>query len=431
MTETLEAVGDRPRFDPEHIAYGDAGYSVAPALELEPQTESFPAQSEPDPPVGKQVEQPLEIRSRPPRATRFRKGLIVASAGGALSALATIAWWGLQPAGLKLAVEAPELQPASIPGEPEEFAGLPASYGDDQTGPPVLGPPLPGDLGRPILEHQRAMATEDMATSALSVATEDPAAQAVAAERQRRLAELVQARSAPVLMQVSREAARTRGPRSAGEDGEASATATLQSASVDGSNPNRLRPAASRWQVTAGSVIAASLITGLNSDLPGMVVAQVTEPVFDSAMGRAVLIPQGARLLGRYESKVAFGQRRAMLVWERLVMPDGSSIALDNAPATDAAGYSGLSDAVDFHTGQLLRGIGMSTLLSVGTELTFGDGEADLVRALRESIQTNADRAGQKIVERNLDIAPTITVRPGFPVRVLVHKDLVLPPWRE
>jgi type IV secretion system protein VirB10 len=232
-------------------------------------------------------------------------------------------------------------------------------------------------------------------------------------------------------MQVSREAPRTRGPRSAGEDGEASATATLQSESVDGSNPNRLSPAASRWQVTAGSVIAASLITGLNSDLPGMVVAQVTEPVFDSAMGRAVLIPQGARLLGRYESKVAFGQRRAMLVWERLVMPDGSSIALDNAPATDAAGYSGLSDAVDFHTGQLLRGIGMSTLLGVGTELTFGDGEADLVRALRESIQTNADRAGQKIVERNLDIAPTITVRPGFPVRVLVHKDLVLPPWRE
>ena len=111
-------------------------------------------------------------------------------------------------------------------------------------------------------------------------------------------------------------------------------------------------------------------------------------------------------------------------------MPDGASIALDNAPATDAAGYSGVADAVDFHTWQLLRGIGLSTVLGVGTQLTFGEGESDLVRALRESVQTNADRAGQKIVERNLDIAPTITVRPGFPVRVLVHKDLVLPPWR-
>ena len=111
-------------------------------------------------------------------------------------------------------------------------------------------------------------------------------------------------------------------------------------------------------------------------------------------------------------------------------MPDGSSISLDNAPATDAGGYSGLADGVDFHTWQLLRGIGLSTLLGVGTELTLGEGEADLVRALRESVQSNADRAGQKIVERNLDIAPTIVIRPGFPVRVLVHKDLVLRPWR-
>jgi len=193
---------------------------------------------------------------------------------------------------------------------------------------------------------------------------------------------------------------------------------------------NRLRAPASRWLISAGSTIAASLITGLNSDLPGLVVAQVTEPVFDSTTGRAVLIPQGARLLGKYDSKVAFGQRRALLVWERLVMPDGSSITLDNAPATDGSGYAGLSDGVDFHTSRLLRGIGMSTLLGVGTERTLGDREADLIRALGESIQTNADRAGQKIVERNLDVAPTITVRPGFPVRVLVHKDLVLPPWK-
>ena len=119
-----------------------------------------------------------------------------------------------------------------------------------------------------------------------------------------------------------------------------------------------------------------------------------------------------------------------MLVWERLVMPDGASLELDNAPATDAAGYAGVADGVDFRTWQLLRGIGMSTLLGVGTELTLGEGESDLVRALRESIQSNADRAGQKIVERNLDVAPTLTVRLGFPVRVLVHKDLVLPQWR-
>ena len=177
-------------------------------------------------------------------------------------------------------------------------------------------------------------------------------------------------------------------------------------------------------------LIAASLVTGLNSDLPGMVVAQVTQNVYDSRTGRTVLVPQGARLIGRYDSVVAFGQSRALLVWQRLVLPDGASLMLANLPATDAAGYAGVADQVDFHTWRLLRGIGLSTLLGVGTQLTFGGSEADLVRALRESAQSNADRAGQRIVERNLDIQPTIRVRPGFPVRVLVHKDLVLRPWR-
>ena len=90
-------------------------------------------------------------------------------------------------------------------------------------------------------------------------------------------------------------------------------------------NPHRVQPPASRWQLNAGSVIAASLVTGLDSDLPGMVVAQVTENVFDSASGRTILVPQGARLIGRYDSVVAFGQSRALLIWQRIVFPDGSS----------------------------------------------------------------------------------------------------------
>lgn len=195
-------------------------------------------------------------------------------------------------------------------------------------------------------------------------------------------------------------------------------------------NPHRLQPPMSRWQVSAGSMISASLLTGLNSDLPGMVVAQVTENTYDTATGRTVLIPQGARLIGRYDSVVAFGQSRALLVWQRIVFPDGSSIQLDNLPASDAAGYAGLRDRVDFHTWRLLRGIGLSTLLGVGTQLSLGNSESDLVRAIREFAQSNGDRAGQRIIERNLDIQPTIRVRPGFPLRVMVHKDLILRPWR-
>ena len=172
---------------------------------------------------------------------------------------------------------------------------------------------------------------------------------------------------------------------------------------------------------------AASLVTGLNSDLPGMVLAQVTETVRDSATGRTVLIPQGARLIGRYESGVAYGQRRAMLVWQRIVFPDGSSVALNDMPVTDRAGYAGLEDKVDFHTWMLLKGAAVSTLLGVGANLSLG-GESDLVQAIRESAQQNTARAGDQLTSRNLQIQPTITIRPGAPIRLLVHRDLVLSP---
>ena len=174
-------------------------------------------------------------------------------------------------------------------------------------------------------------------------------------------------------------------------------------------------------------MIAASLLTGLNSDLPGMVTAQVTQNVFDTVTGRILLVPQGARLTGRYDSVVAFGQSRALVIWERLILLDGSSIQLGGMPATDASGYAGLSDEVDFHTWTLLKGVAVATLLGVGSELTI-DGESDLVEAIREATQRNTLRAGDQITQRALNIQPTISIRPGTPVRVLVTRDLILQP---
>jgi type IV secretion system protein VirB10 len=191
-----------------------------------------------------------------------------------------------------------------------------------------------------------------------------------------------------------------------------------------------LAPISSPYTLSAGSVIAASLITGLNSDLPGLVTAQVTENAYDSATGRMLLIPQGSRLIGSYDSVVAFGQSRALVIWQRIILPDGSSIRIDNVPATDTAGYAGLADRVDRHTWQLLKGVALSTLLGVGTELTFGSSEGDLVRAIRESAQQGGARAGDQLVTRNLDIQPTLRVRPGWPLRIVVHRDIVLSrPW--
>jgi type IV secretion system protein VirB10 len=170
-------------------------------------------------------------------------------------------------------------------------------------------------------------------------------------------------------------------------------------------NPHSLQRPVSPFTLMAGSIIPASLITGLNSDLPGFVIGQVTENIYDTVSGRYLLVPQGTKIIGKYDSVVAFGQKRALIVWQRLIRPDGSSIVIDNLPATDEGGYAGLEDQVDYHTWQILKGVALATLLGVGTEIRLGNEENDLVAALRESAQANTDRAGQNLVERTLEHA--------------------------
>ena len=381
----------------------------------------------------------LALRAQPARAIRFKRGAIVAIAAlGSVSLIAT-AWIALRPAALHLAGQTDDQTVAAKPPA-DALSGLPGSYGDV----PRLGPALPGDLGRPILEHQRAMATEPVGREAAR------ADQAAATERDRRAAELRAVRESGLFVQSGNRAAPTanvEAPQSSPTAPAADASklaidpdrdpnaqqrkADFIAARDNGSDVNagRLTPPASPDMLSAGSVIAASLITGLRSDLPGLVIAQVTERVFDSATGRILLIPQGARLIGSYDSVVAFGQKRALIVWQRIILPDGSSVRLDNVPATDPSGYAGLADKVDFHTWTLLKGVAISTLLGVGANLTF-TGESDLVQAIRESTQQNVSRAGDQITSRNLQIQPTITIRPGAPVRLVVHRDLILAPWR-
>lgn len=195
-------------------------------------------------------------------------------------------------------------------------------------------------------------------------------------------------------------------------------------------NSGTLTAPAGRYVVSAGSTIAAALITGLSSDLPGQVVAQVTEDVFDTVSGRTRLIPQGTRLIGVYDARVSYGQSRALVVWTRLIFPDGRSLDLDRMMGTDAAGQSGLTDRVDSHSGKLLMAGLLSTLFGVGANAatTGGGDNADIAFAIRESAGRSVESAGDKIVSRQLDVQPTITVRPGARVRVLVSRDLVLAP---
>jgi type IV secretion system protein VirB10 len=346
-----------------------------------------------------------------------------------------LSWFALEPPSVRKAAGPIGSDAPSRNAGPDVLANAPADYGDV----PRLGPPLPGDLGRPILEQQRSLAAEPDSNGA---ADSDQARAAARAERERVAAARQAARTSPVLVslegaQASAEPPLPR-PEAAGmaappvdapvSDSQQRKIAFARSSASD-RNPKELREAPSPGTLSAGSVIPASLITGLNSDLPGTVIAQVSANVYDSATGRTILIPQGARLIGSYDSMVAYGQRRALLIWMRIVFPDGSSVQLDNLPATDVGGYAGLEDKIDSHSWQLLKGIALSTVLGVSSQLSFGGG-GDLVRAIRQSTQQNAANAGDRITSRNLDVQPTITVRPGWPVRVLVSKDLVLQPWR-
>ncbi len=172
-------------------------------------------------------------------------------------------------------------------------------------------------------------------------------------------------------------------------------------------------------------MIPAALITGIRSDLPGLVTAQVTQNVYDTLSGRSLLIPQGSRLIGDYGADIAFGQSRVLLSWNRLILPDGRSIVLERQPAADTQGFAGLQDGIDFHWGGVFRAALVSTLLGAGAELGSGD-DGNLARAFRRGTQDSINRAGEQIVSRELNIRPSLTVRPGFPVRVLVTRDIVL-----
>ncbi|KQZ62042.1 conjugal transfer protein TrbI [Sphingopyxis sp. Root1497] len=375
----------------------------------------------------------LALRGTPRRAVRFRRELIIALAVTTSLGIAGAAWIALKPATFRL-IALDEEGPRKAGGAPEALAKVPSSY--DAV--PELGPPLPGDLGRPILAHQRAEG--ELPPGMVGGAADDGAA----ARRQAVEAEAAAARQSGVMMKLAGTGgapAVLAGPGAAGPATAVDAVSAPMGVAAAGGapagaaggvdvNPHRIAAAPSPWLLSSGSVIAASLVTGLNSDVPGLVVAQVTENVHDSITGRVLLIPQGARLVGRYDDRTAFGQRRARVIWQRIIWPDGSSLRIEDVPASDATGQAGLTDTVDLHSGSLLKGIALSTILGAGTELSLGGEESELVRALRQSAQQNGARAGDRLVERHLDIPPTIRVRPGWPLRVIVHQDLVLKPWR-
>ncbi len=207
----------------------------------------------------------------------------------------------------------------------------------------------------------------------------------------------------------------------------------LASARADDYLATPLRGPESAWEVKAGTVIPAALLTSINSDLPGELIAQVTEPVYDHATGRTVLIPQGARLIGQYDSQVAYGQDRTLIAWNRIVFPDGRSINIGSMSGADLTGAAGLADRVDGHFWQLAKGILLSTVFSVGAASAQDAGARSsgglVLNSAGTGVSAEAQQVGQQITARDLNRQPTIRIRAGWSLRVLVNKDMILAPY--
>lgn len=410
----------------------------------------------------------LELRARPRAVTRLsRRALILLGSVSSL-VIGGLAIWALgvdrNGGAVPEELYSTERKPVAegLNTLPRDYAGLPRQ--PLPPGVPPLGPPLPGDLGRPILSAGGSQPTPTGTVPPTGPVGPSPEEQARLAELQRLRQEADAAARSALFAQVRQEGgqavaavpdlasaadgarrdpfAALPGSQASGREDETltqngqGAKSAFLNAPTDQRiyATGRLQTPVSPHQVMAGTIIPAAMVTGLNSDLPGQAIATVTEPVYDTVSGRTLLIPQGSRLLGTYDAQVAYGQSRVLLVWTRLVMPDGSSIVLDRLPGADTRGSAGLEDETDNHWGKLLAGAALSTLLGVGAELGSGnrgliDGDQTVIIATGRSAQDSVNQVGQQITRRNLNIQPTLTVRPGFPVRVIVNKDLVLRPY--
>ena len=384
----------------------------------------------------------MHLRAERPRVTRLSRKVLAGGAAVGSAVIFGAIFWALQNNRSRMPAPS-ELYTTDHRNVADGLAGLPRDYAGVPRQAPPLGPALPGDLGRPILNAQTSPSTgipgidseqqrigQEIEAARLSRLFASTSIREVAASITQAAAEGHSSTAVPNPTSQSTQPASDDTFTQNGQDRKLA----FVNASVDRrtTSPDRVTAPTSSYVVQAGNIIAASLITGIRSDLPGQITAQVTENIYDSPTGRFLLIPQGARLIGIYDSQVAFGQSRVLLVWTRLIMPNGRSIVLERQPGADAAGYAGLEDEVDNHWGALFKAALLSTLLGVGSELgsTSGTGSnSDVITALRRGSSDGLNQTGQKVVQRNLNIQPTLTIRPGFPVRVIVNRDLVLEPY--
>lgn len=339
----------------------------------------------------------LAIRTRPPSPKRLSRKVLL---GGAITLGAIVAaalLFGLSAQPSNRGREADAI--ATAGGPPESIQGAPGQYATSDLQGGVLDEVLLEEDVPTLAPPSDPAWSGQAGPSAAPGPPPGPSPQEIA-------------RTAPILF--------------------SSASAAEANAALDNERlASRLRPPRSRFEVLAGAVIPAALATELNSDLPGRVIAQVTAPVFDSVTGAHLLIPQGSRLIGTYDNSVRYGDRRILLIWNRLILPNGWSINLEGMQGSDPAGAAGLSDRTDMHLDRLIAAIGMSAIVSVvANNAEEGNEDGSLAQNVGDAAAQEAARTGGRIIDRELSVRPTLRVRAGAPVRVLVMRDIQLRPYR-
>jgi type IV secretion system protein VirB10 len=404
----------------------------------------------------------LALRASPRPVTRLNRRTVAVLLGGVGFVVFLATMWALQPKKTAKQSTGPELQATQQVTHADGLQTLPRDYGSIPKV-PQLGPPA-GEFGRPILREEQSAGIASDASQPDLRPNSEVDADRVARLRQQDEAEA--ASKAQVFFQTGKQRNAAEGSPDPAQSPRTSTYADPQG--LPGAQPNTVIPNAARdygveqnqqehkqsfvnrgadpkiystaslqtprspYQIMAGTIISAALVTGINSDLPGEIIATVTENVYDTVTGHYLLVPQGSRLLGQYDSQVTYGQRRILLVWTRLLMPDGSSIVLDRLPGVDGAGYSGVEDGVNWHWGRIFAGAALTTLLGVNAQLVAANtntSSGSIVTATRQSAQDSVNQVGQQITRKNLSIQPTLTARPGLPLNVIVNKDIVLRPY--
>ena len=401
-----------------------------------------------DPHVSKIAPDDPRLRVRPTRGRTLKKGpaiALVVALGGTLAVSLIVALLPPSRTSEPKKPESENAQVAQAPVVPDAIRNAP-EHPPAHPPPPtdrLLVVPLPdGGAWRTStlgLDSQDSLPPPEMRASARSAGSaRDPRQEqdlrargsAILFEAQRGAAATAPPAAAPSLPPPYPERSPSSGPADTDPNLQGRKNNFLDSEGATKTTDylqTRLQHPRSPYEIKAGTIIPAVLITAINSDLPGPVVGQVRENVYDTVSGNYLLVPQGSRLLAHYDSMVAWGQERVLVCWNRLIFPNGDSISLECMPAADLEGAAGLTDDVNEHWGRILKGVAVASLLAATTQAVAGNTEGfnpTVTQTWARGAAGDINQAGQQLTRRNLSIQPTITIRPGFSVNVIVTKDL-------